>query len=192
MKLRKTLVLCAVLALSVGVATAIGGNSTNAKLCQKNGWKTAVYRADGSAFASQDACVSYAANGGTFAFATIGNLTVNVIARSADGTGAAQDFPFTLQFAQFGADGALHFSLDDDNSDATLPASQSFELSGGSYTVAPVQPLPSGWTSGGTECLTDANSTVTIAPVTQPQSATINLGGVAGDVTCTFTFSQLS
>lgn len=39
------------------------GNGANAKACQKNGWKT-LYRSDGSAFADQDACVSYAAQGG--------------------------------------------------------------------------------------------------------------------------------
>ena len=48
------------------VASAGGGNSANAKLCQKGGWQTLV-RADGSPFASQGDCVSYAAQGGTLA-----------------------------------------------------------------------------------------------------------------------------
>ena len=68
MKLRLLLVpCCAALALSVGLATAAagnGGNSANAKLCQKGGWQT-LYRSDGSSFVSEEACVSYAANGGT-------------------------------------------------------------------------------------------------------------------------------
>jgi hypothetical protein len=54
-------------ALSVGVATASageGGNSANAKLCQKNGWTTLV-RSDGSSFANQSECVSYGAHGNT-------------------------------------------------------------------------------------------------------------------------------
>jgi hypothetical protein len=58
---------CAALALSVGLATATGGNggnSANAKLCQKGGWQT-LYRSDGSSFVSEEACVSYAAEGGT-------------------------------------------------------------------------------------------------------------------------------
>ena len=52
-------------ALSVGVATATagGGNSANAKLCQKGGWMSLV-RSDGTSFNNQDECVSYAAKGG--------------------------------------------------------------------------------------------------------------------------------
>ena len=46
------------------VASAGGGNSANAKLCQKGGWQT-LLRSDGSSFANQDACVSYAGQGGT-------------------------------------------------------------------------------------------------------------------------------
>jgi hypothetical protein len=68
-KLRMILACCAALALTVGVATATagngkGGNSPNAKLCQKGGWTT-LYRSDGTTFANQDECVSYGANGGT-------------------------------------------------------------------------------------------------------------------------------
>jgi hypothetical protein len=50
---------------SVASAAPPNGNSANAKLCQKDGWK-GLYRADGTKFSSQDACVSYAANGGKF------------------------------------------------------------------------------------------------------------------------------
>jgi hypothetical protein len=66
MRTRMVLVFCAALALSVGVATATagGGNSENAKKCQKGGWTT-LTRADGTPFANQDECVSYAADGGT-------------------------------------------------------------------------------------------------------------------------------
>ena len=65
LNMRIVVVLCALFALTVGVATATagGGNSENAKKCQKNGWMS-LYRSDGSSFASQDACVSYAAKGG--------------------------------------------------------------------------------------------------------------------------------
>jgi hypothetical protein len=66
---RTVLAPCAVLALSVGVATATArndsrGNSVNAKLCQKNGWQN-LFRTDGTGFTSQDDCVSYGAQGGT-------------------------------------------------------------------------------------------------------------------------------
>lgn len=41
-----------------------GGNSPNAKLCQKNGWLGLV-SSTGDSFASEEECVSYAAQGGT-------------------------------------------------------------------------------------------------------------------------------
>ena len=55
-----------VVSLSVGVttATAGGGNSANAKACQKGGWQNLV-QADQTAFNNQDECVSYGAHGGT-------------------------------------------------------------------------------------------------------------------------------
>src|SRR4051794_27472827 len=61
-----------VLALGVlsSVAMAGGGNSANAKLCQKNGWAGAV-DANGNPFANQDACVSYGAQGGTLTSCTL-------------------------------------------------------------------------------------------------------------------------
>ena len=58
---------CVVAVLSAGAAVssaANGGNSANAKLCQKGGWQT-LYRSDGSSFVGEEACVSYAAHGGT-------------------------------------------------------------------------------------------------------------------------------
>jgi hypothetical protein len=66
MRLRILLVCCAALALTVGVTTATGGggNSAAAKACQKGGWQT-LYRSDGTSFANEDECVSYAAKGGT-------------------------------------------------------------------------------------------------------------------------------
>ena len=61
-----SMVVLAGLVLGIGVATASGGggNSANAKLCQKNGWKK-LLRSDGTAFRNQGDCVSYAAQGGT-------------------------------------------------------------------------------------------------------------------------------
>ena len=63
-------------ALSVGVATATaekGGNSANAKLCQKNGWMN-LLRSDGTGFTNQDDCVSYGAQGGTLTTKTKSQL----------------------------------------------------------------------------------------------------------------------
>ena len=56
--------------LSVGVATATAaksGNSANAKLCYKGGWTHLVRSENSSGFASEEDCVSYAAQGGTLA-----------------------------------------------------------------------------------------------------------------------------
>ena len=55
------LVVAALAAVPAGAAA--GGNSANAKLCQKGGWKT-LFRGDGSTFANQGECVSFAARGG--------------------------------------------------------------------------------------------------------------------------------
>jgi len=72
------LALVGVLALSVGVASASagggkGGNSANAKLCYKNGWQS-LYTSTGAAFTSEEACVSYAAQGGTLTSKTKSQL----------------------------------------------------------------------------------------------------------------------
>ena len=62
------LALTGVLALMalVAASTALagGGNSANAKLCQKGGWQT-LQQSDGTPFANQSDCVSYAASGAT-------------------------------------------------------------------------------------------------------------------------------
>jgi hypothetical protein len=67
MTIRRT-VLLACASLLVPVATAHagngnGGNSEGARACQHGGWED-LYREDGSAFADQGECVSYAARGG--------------------------------------------------------------------------------------------------------------------------------
>ena len=46
-----------------------GSNSPNAKKCYKGGY-TLLYRTDGSRFATEQACTSYAANGGILVTAT--------------------------------------------------------------------------------------------------------------------------
>ena len=59
-----SLVACAVLVLAPAVPAAAGGNSANAKRCQKGGYQDWV-RADQTPFADEGECVSYAAQGGT-------------------------------------------------------------------------------------------------------------------------------
>ena len=51
-------------AASLPASTAPGGNSANAKLCQKGGWND-WERSDGTVFANQGECVRYVAQGGT-------------------------------------------------------------------------------------------------------------------------------
>jgi hypothetical protein len=63
---RIVLLSCAMFALTVGVATATAGtgsNSANAKLCQKGGWAKLI-DSTGASFTGEEACVSYAAQGG--------------------------------------------------------------------------------------------------------------------------------
>jgi hypothetical protein len=68
MRTRRSLVVTSAIAVFGALiyasgAFAGGGNSSNAKACQKNGWKSLVTDT-GQAFASEQACVSYAAKGG--------------------------------------------------------------------------------------------------------------------------------
>jgi hypothetical protein len=66
----------ALLVVGFGSASA-GGNAANAKLCQKGGWQ-ALYSTS-AGFTSEEACVSYAASGGTLS-TTPPNLTANLCA----------------------------------------------------------------------------------------------------------------
>jgi hypothetical protein len=50
-------------AFATAAGAAPGGNSANAKACQKGGWQNLV-RADQTPFANQGECVSYGAQGG--------------------------------------------------------------------------------------------------------------------------------
>ena len=62
----RIVVACVTLSVVLGGTAAgaiAGGNSTNAKSCQKSGWKEWV-AADGAPFANAGLCVSYAAQGG--------------------------------------------------------------------------------------------------------------------------------
>jgi hypothetical protein len=60
-----TLLATALVCLSqAAAASAGGGNSANAHLCQHGGWQT-LSRSGGSSFTSVGDCVSYAAQGGT-------------------------------------------------------------------------------------------------------------------------------
>jgi len=72
-RMRIVFVLSAALMLTVGAATATagGGNSANAKLCQNGGWKHWV-RTNQTTFTNQGDCVSYSAHDGTLTSPTLG------------------------------------------------------------------------------------------------------------------------
>jgi hypothetical protein len=84
-----TTVVCAAIALTAGLATATagGGNSVNAKKCQKNGWQTLV-TSTGATFTSEEQCTSYAARGGAlYSAAPCLNDGWQSPAQRSDGTG---------------------------------------------------------------------------------------------------------
>ena len=53
------------------VASAAGGNSANAKLCQKGGWQNLNNVSTGLAFTTEGQCVSYGAQGNAYSSFTI-------------------------------------------------------------------------------------------------------------------------
>ena len=56
---------CVTTLLTSAAVAAKPGNSPNAKLCQKGGWQS-LYTSSFESFASEAACVAYAAQGGVF------------------------------------------------------------------------------------------------------------------------------
>jgi hypothetical protein len=66
MKIRETLLLALVgcVAWSGAAHASDRGNAANAKRCQKGGWQT-LKTGDGGLFTSEEACVAYAAQGGS-------------------------------------------------------------------------------------------------------------------------------
>ena len=113
------LALVVALGISSSVALAGGGNSANAKACQKNGWEN-LQTSSGSTFASQSECASYGASGGTlfgprltatdggcFESQTEGNVNLWTLS----GTGFSPDSSVTinglpLPFPRWGFDSA--------------------------------------------------------------------------------------
>ena len=68
----RVVVLGLVVALSVGVATATagGGNSANAKLCQKNGWQS-VFTSTSQSVLKRGGMCQLRAQGGTYSHASL-------------------------------------------------------------------------------------------------------------------------
>jgi hypothetical protein len=177
MRLQAMVVLCAVLALSVAAMATAGGNSGNAKLCQKNGWKT-VLGSDGTTFNSEEECVSFAARGGMLVTGT-GTVAAIVAVNTVDGTGVSpQGFSFTMN--------GQAFSLTDNTAGPTGSAPQSFSVLGGFTLQADL--TPSGWMLADVSCTTDVGASAQTSLASRNATGTVSVGGHA---TCTFTYSQL-
>ena len=80
------LALTLVVALGVGssVALAGGGNSANAKACQKNGWMN-LQSSTGGSFANASECVSYGAAGGTLFGPSVTATDLGCVVTDVDG-----------------------------------------------------------------------------------------------------------
>ena len=117
MKMRLLLVCFAAVALTAGVtkATAGGGNSENAKRCQKGGWQTLHRSEDGRSFASQGACVSYAAKGGTLTAKTKSQLDCEAFG------GTFSTDPTTDHVGLSDRFGAVVWTCDDATTNLTVP-----------------------------------------------------------------------
>lgn len=150
------------------VAAKNGGNSTNAHLCQKDGWQTLTTSA-GSSFANQDDCVAYAAGGGTLYEA----FTLSIGNGGADGEVGAGFQTFDggttwspVGYCATGSDGtenrfALEFPLTDLPTGATI-SSASLALRTAGYVVAK-QTAIYGYAGDGS--ITAADVTVSGTPV---------------------------
>lgn len=86
----------------VAVASADGGNSANAKLCQMGGWQSLYNSATGAGFSSDGACVSYGAMGGEYSSL---NWTVTVsggsVTMSLSGFGLQPGSQWSYRSSQF-------------------------------------------------------------------------------------------
>jgi len=168
--------------LSVGVATATagGGNSANAKACQKGGWMNLL--GTNGPFSSEEACVSYAAQGGTFVTGT-GVFTIKLVVNTQDGTGSStQAFNFTATPGF----GLTSFSLIDDNAGPGIDTRQSAATTGSNTVVGLT---PAGWILADISCVTNVGASATTS--LSGASATVILAA-GGNATCTFTYSQVA
>lgn len=135
-----------------------------------------LVRSDGTTFASEDACVSCAAQRGALLSATA-RLTTVVVVNTLDGTGSSmQGFPFSLSTG-------LPFTLIDDNAGPGVDT-LAVTLPVGSYTVGQ-DGVTRGWLLSGISCSGASDTNLT------PTSATVTLAS-GNFATCTFTYSQVA
>ena len=150
-------------ALGVGSSFAIagGGNSGNAKLCQKNGWMQ-VQTATGGRFATEDACVSYAAQGGILFAPTV---TVLSAACTSDLFSSMEKVFFSA--AGFTPSSSLTANIASDSpSDVTTTVSSpsAFDISGSANGNAALAVIPALTTFTGFFAITDGNGLSVTTP----------------------------
>jgi hypothetical protein len=114
----------------------------------------------------------------TCTFANRKRATLTIV-KTTDPLTDPQDFAFTTS-----GSGLEGFSLDTDGVDAALPASRSFVVAPGSYSVTETTSV-TGWDFGGVACLSAGGSSTVPPPSATVALATVTLA--AGDtVTCTY------
>jgi hypothetical protein len=162
---RRLLVVFALMLFALGVGCSVvlagGGNSGNAKLCQKNGWKQ-LQTATGDRFTSEEACVSYASQGGTLLVAP----TVTVV--SAD---CASRLLFSIEEIFFSAAGftpnsSLTANIVSDSAGATTTVSSpaTFDSSGSATGSASAAFVPPQTTFTGSLVITDGSGISVTTP----------------------------
>jgi hypothetical protein len=171
--------------IMTGVATAGTGGNKTGQACYKGMYVNYQDPSTGQPFASQDACVSFVAKGGTLVPVPTGSLTIRVLDSSASSTA----FTFTASSPL----SPSTFQLCDP-AIAGCPNSQLYPLAGGRYTFQEID-IPPNFIVAGIGCFNSGPSGV--ADVTfslASASFTINsVNLVSGDdVVCTFTNSPLS
>ena len=183
MRVWTTLIVSITVALAVGVASATAnGNSENAKLCQKGGWKT-LGTSDGQPFVDQGACVSYAAQGGTLTplpdlklavdSCVLSGTTVNCSFRARVAAGTVTG-PVTLQ---------ARLEYPTLNADRFTSATANFECQGGSgESQADVGTPPTAFSFARATCPVTAAGVGTLP---QPQVIVAGDGGSGISITVT-------
>src|SRR4051812_38874563 len=102
-----------------------------------------------------------------------GNITINKVTTPV--ASDQQDFAYT------GSGTIGNFSLDTDTSDNTLPATRTFSVLDGNYSVTENNPLPSGWSLSNLACTDPTNNTTT-------NNYTASIALAPGEtVSCTYT-----
>ena len=115
----------AAVAVPLALASPDGGNSDNAKACQKDGWQNLV-RQDGTGFNNQGECVAYGAHGGVLKAkppVVAGPIAVSVPTFNANGCSVMVPYTKGIDTFLYGVNG--HPQSDAITGDVTVTGSES-------------------------------------------------------------------